>query len=223
MVELGNMIFGNSRGSYQVSRALQDEFVSLMEAMGFDSYGNHDLTDDRNVFENETFWVMPYCWGDCTCGFDEREYQWCKENRHSEECYQSELKREKIAAGGIADYDPSGYASYISRPKAMDYDEWSKVERGIYDRLCAKHNLDPHFGCAVHCTCDHDKDYATWREANDHSEQCPIVLPNFWHKPSGFKLEWYKYPLRDSYSSAPLSAGLMRKMFADCAASMVNA
>jgi hypothetical protein len=210
------MIFGNSRGSHPVDRSMQDEWYSYMEQAGFDGYGYHDLSDERGVFENEVFRLQPYYWGDCECGFEERDWQWSKEHRHSGECYQSELRREKIAAGG----KPGGEWGWIERPKSLSYDQWNKIERDIYNRLCAKHGLDPKFGCAVHCTCTHDSDYQAWREQNDHAPDCMTVMPNFTHKPSGFTLQWYKYPLRDSYSSAPLTPELMRSMWADCLASM---
>lgn len=213
-MELGNIIFGNSRGSHPVDRGLQDEFCSYMEEMGFDSYGYHPTA--YWAFENEVFRIQPYYWGGCTCGFEERDCEWSRTNHHADDCYQSELKREKIAAGGV----PEGEWGWIARPKSISYVHWNAVERKIMNRLCAKHSLDPRNGCAVHCTCSHDAGYQAWREANGHAADCPIVTPNFLHKPSGFRLDWYKYPLRDSYSSEPLTRKLMRSMFADCIASM---
>lgn len=215
-MELGNMCFGNSRGEYPVDRDMQDEWYSYMQEMGFDSYGWHDLSDDSGAFQNDVFWIKPYFWGDCECGFDGRDYEWSRTNAHAETCYQSELKRAKVEAGGIVE----GEFGWVASPEGINYEQWNAIEREIYNRLCAKHGLDPNFGCAAHCTCSHNDDYAAWREANSHADDCPIVLPNFWHKPSGFKLEWYKYPLRDSYSNQPLTRKLMRSMFADCIASM---
>lgn len=252
-MELGNMIFGNSRGEHPVDRELQDEWHSCMERLGFDGYGWHDLSDERGIFENEVFWLRPYYWGECTCGFDQRDERWSRENHHSAECYQTELNG-RTEAWEIA----SGYKAIEARAFGRDRDNpfagmsvetsepmpgvttmfasprdddamkaWRKAhdarERGIrklYLELGKKYGVDPHYGAAVHCTCSHDRDYQKWREANDHDGDCPIVQPNFWHKPSGFKLDWYKYPLRDSYSSAPLTRELMRAMFADCAASL---
>lgn len=218
-MELGNMIFGNSRGHYEVNRNLQDEWHSYMQECGFDTYGYHEQSDDDGIFQNDVFWIKPYYWGDCTCGFDELDYIWSKENSHSEDCYQSELEREKLAAGGLLNAE----FGWIERPGNVTYDDWRKIERGIYSKLCAKHGLDPEFGCAVHCTCTYQSDYQAWREENSHAEICPIVMPNFWHKPSGFKLDWYKYPLRDSYSTEPLTRKMMRYMWAECKASLAQA
>lgn len=218
-MELGNIIFGNSRGSHHVDRGMQNEWYSYMEDCGFDGYGYHDLSNAEGVFENDVFRLQPYYWGECECGFDELDYTWSEEHSHAEDCYQSELRREKLAAGATEHAE----FGWIERPKSLSYDQWGKVERGIYNKLCAKHGLDPKFGCAVHCTCSHDGDYQAWRKENDHAPTCRIITPNFTHKASGFTLQWYKYPLRDSYSNAPLTRKLMRSMWADCVASMVSA
>lgn len=213
-MELGNIVFGNSRGSHPVDRGMQDEWYSYMKECGFDSYGYHEHSDERGIFENAVFRVQPYYWGECECGFDELDWNWSNEHNHSEECYQSELRREMLAAGGRA----SNYGG-VERPSTLTYNQWDKIKDEIYDRLCANHGLG-RFGCAVHCTCSHDSDYRHWREENEHAPSCRIVTANFTHKPSGFTVKWYKYPLRDSYSSEPLTHKLMRSMWADCIASM---
>lgn len=41
-------------------------------------------------------------------------------------------------------------------------------------------------------------------------------LPNFEYKPTGFKLSWYKYPMRDSHSNMKINEQLMREMLAEC-------
>lgn len=81
-MELGNLIFGNSRGKYPVNRSWQDAFVYKLYDMGFDSYGfpkyeehkykgefktirsKYDPEEDYiTYFENDTFILMPYYWG----------------------------------------------------------------------------------------------------------------------------------------------------------------
>lgn len=64
-MELGNMIFGHSRGECQVDRDRWTEFFhGLLEQMGVDIYGysEDDCAGLLNVI------VRPYYWGDCTCG-----------------------------------------------------------------------------------------------------------------------------------------------------------
>ena len=39
---------------------------------------------------------------------------------------------------------------------------------------------------------------------------------HFWHKPSGFKLQWYKYPLRDPYVNMNISHEQFLDVLRDC-------
>ncbi len=61
-MELGNMIFGNSRGEYEVDRGWQDIFITLLDELKMDYHGEE--------YENDTFAVFPYYWGDCECPED---------------------------------------------------------------------------------------------------------------------------------------------------------
>lgn len=231
-MELGNMIFGNSRGNYPVDRDLQDEFYELMQAMGFDGYGFHDRADDRGVFENEVFWMRPYYWGDCACGHEQRACEWSAENPHLPDCYTTKVndgrlngRRAQIEAA-IKERESHQWESRRYREAHREVERLCALEDKERDKvlkaLCAEHGIpwNKGYSCMVHCTCGHDKAWKSWAAENTHSKDCPITHPNFWHKPSGFRLDWYKYPLRDSYSNQPLTAELMRKMFAECAGSL---
>jgi len=137
-------------------------------------------------YENDVFVMRPFYWGDCDCGYDDRESEWSDTHKHSDECYQSEMKRRLIARGGIKG------AWGVDRPDACSYDQWRAIEREIMNDLCAMHGLDPHFGSAVHCTCDHRKIWVKWSSENGHREQCSLQLPNFRHKATGLEVRWYK-------------------------------
>ena len=56
----------------------EEELEHLSEAYSHDSYFSE--------FENEVFEVFPYYWGDCDCGYQEKEDEWSDENPHSPEC-----------------------------------------------------------------------------------------------------------------------------------------
>mgnify|MGYP003300896419 CR=1 FL=1 len=43
---------------------------------------------------------------------------------------------------------------------------------------------------------------------------------NFWHKPSGFKLSWYKYPLRGALSNMEISDEQFVDILYDCVNSL---
>ena len=62
-MELGNMIFGNSRGEYEVDRGWVEIFSALMDSLQCDHYGIE--------YENNTFATFPYFWGDPDCDNDD--------------------------------------------------------------------------------------------------------------------------------------------------------
>ena len=62
-IELGNLLFGNSRGKYAVDRdEWQDPFCDFLHRNGFDMYGYYERGSER-CFENNVFVVRPYYWG----------------------------------------------------------------------------------------------------------------------------------------------------------------
>lgn len=109
-MELGNAVFGNSRGEYPVERGFeQTQIQYLLEEAGLSSYGNTVTGDD---FDNGTFVVRPYYWGDCNCGGEDRLTKWCDENPHSGECYQTALEKR----GGYA------HAAQLAAEWKLPYD-----------------------------------------------------------------------------------------------------
>lgn len=74
-MEIGNLIFGHSRGEYHIDRSLQTLFILGLEALGFDNYGYmlDDPTSDYARFfpdmgtdesHTDSFEIRPYWWGD---------------------------------------------------------------------------------------------------------------------------------------------------------------
>lgn len=78
-MELGNLIYGHSRGEYEVPRGnskgtfeWQEEFVNFLDKLGCDNYGFYygDRTNEkcyennRGGLSNEVFEINPYYWGD---------------------------------------------------------------------------------------------------------------------------------------------------------------
>ena len=57
-MEIGNLLFGNSRGEHEVDRGFYEQaFMPLWASSVFFSDG----------FENDVFVVRPYSWAECLC------------------------------------------------------------------------------------------------------------------------------------------------------------
>lgn len=63
-MEIGNLIFGNSRGKFHVvpREDYQEAFYEFLVTNGFDSYGYNNNGDDE--FETDKFIIRPYYWGE---------------------------------------------------------------------------------------------------------------------------------------------------------------
>lgn len=246
-MEIGNLIFGNSRGNFPIKRGkgFERELGRL-----FDAYAPNRDNSWREYgveFENDTFAVFPYYWGDCTCGYDEFESGWHEQNSHQETCYQVRLAKEVAAydqqigyqrPGSVGEIFDShfdvqaeqgpfpGFVVMAMQPKRRDsclYDLHDAFEHKVMKRLCKELNLTYPQGCAVHCTCDYQERWAAWSNENSHRADCLLIKPNFLYKPTGFEIEWYKYPLRDSYMSENLSLPEFRLIIDRCIASLSGA
>jgi len=104
------------------------------------------------------------------------------------------------------------------------HEEWSALlgrrrqyEDHVSTQICTKIGIpwNDGRGSAVHCTCGKEEKAKQWFSGNDHAERCVIALPNFWFKPTGFKLTWYKYIGRDmEIKAGELPSDFMQRIFA---------
>lgn len=159
-------------------------------------------------WDSAVFEMHPFYWGDCECGHEEAEWTWCEENDHAPTCYQQVL-----VARGVIGFDDDRYWD-------MEPAERDARNDPIIDAVCAEMGLDPHFGRAVHCTCDYDTRYQAWSDVHDHDPACGIARPNFLHKPSGTRVDWYKYIGRGMEVDL---RGDWRTILQECVASLSNA
>lgn len=197
-MELGNLVFGNSRGEFKINRSFYDEiFRPLFTSTYLDQFGDAQ-------FENSTFVVNPYYWGECTCGYDKLEEQ--ANITHTTDCY---------------------HYSYLAIKDSLNKHLGDTViTRPLILELYKKHNLepidqdDPEIGCAIRCSCDYDKKWEKFHQNNNHKSDCKLLIPNFLHKQSGFSIKWYKYPFRDSYSNMDLTEKQLTSIVADCVKSL---
>lgn len=256
-MELGNMVFGNSRGEVSVPRAasFKGPWEELCEELKISSRGyaeadTHPLLNKQGFIENEVFAIRAYDWdAECDCGADEKMEAWHQQNRHGQDCYQTELHErlkswedrsgytvaDAAAFGRKTDLLPGmnctseevepGVMVMSFEPRSdAAMEAWRAlserrraVEAALYAELAAKHHVDPHYGAAVHCTCGRDaRANVFWGEIGGHTPECRFVQPNFLYKPTGFRINWYKYPFRDSYMSPGITPAEWRKVVRHC-------
>jgi hypothetical protein len=224
-MELGNMIFGNSRGQYPVPRDWEDEVRRLFEEIEKQDreFNNYPYQE----YENDVFHIFPYYWGDCTCGFEDIQYKIEGELAHRPDCYQTRLKEEKLRNGFVR--EKAGNIELVTAPDGNSFDSrlfkyWRDLENKIQERLCEEFGLSFPHGAAVHCTCDYDERYgqilAEKGYPEGHLSSCPIIWPNFKHKSTGFEIQWYKYPFRDSYMNMNISLDDFSKIIDNCIESL---
>lgn len=53
-----------------------------------------------------------------------------------------------------------------------------------------------------------------------HNPTCGLLLPNFVYKPKNFKMDWYKYPLRDAHMSEKITYEEFCRILKICATSI---
>ena len=253
-MELGNMLFGNSRGEAPIPRspAWEGPWEEFCEELKVNWRGYADegclVPETGRGLETDIFLVRSYDWdAECDCGVSDKMDAWHEANDHADNCYQAELRGRIQAWKDETDYDRieklafgsdhsvfSGFdnevtqdgpvTTIISQPRkdaAMEvwrkaHDAKGEFERKVYDELCKKHGLSE-YGCAVHCTCSYEpRAEAYWNELGGHSEGCRLIQPNFLYKPTGLRINWYKYPFRDSYMSPKISAKEWRSIIRNC-------
>lgn len=82
------------------------------------------------------------------------------------------------------------------------YRSRQKFEKRLFAELCRKHGRSPKSGAAVHCTCGADQDWqfrydtckCDWHLGRGIYQYGPATsAPNFWHKSSRSRVNWYKY------------------------------
>ena len=212
-MELGNLLWGHARGEYRIDRTqFQDLFAKAFEDMGFDGYGYHQLTtkhdDGDEYFENDTFVVRPYYWG-------EDDELLCN--------YSISIPDKEAYDDYLKEHDhPLEYFLPINKDRAINY-----FTNGIYNVYILYHNEDFRLVKSVDDIINHSKKRKDGYYGIDKieyvkkEEYVPISERlNFLYKPTGLEIGWYKYPLRDSYSNMPLMMKDAKEMLNACRESM---
>ena len=218
IVELGQVVFGNKWEELEAPDFMERDLYKLSRLLG-------ELSPEHQIhgilggawgygqdFENEVFVMFPYYWGDCTCGYDEKEWAWSESHQHADNCYQNIVDRE-LKERGAAACEITGRAK---QSEYMSYGEWRKLENFVMERWCKHFGLPLSHGCAVHCTCDFKDEWSKFLEENDHAKGCPVVRPNFRYKPSDITVHWYKYIGRSMTVNRDVEWAEWRKIMDHC-------
>jgi len=168
-------------------------------------------------YKNKVFEIRPYYWGECNCGFDdkyEREYdKWSKKHKHSKDCYQTLVDNELIENGWKIDKN----LGFLCAPKDLTYAQYEKIEDKIRKKYCKKLELTFPDGCAIHCTCDYEKELEKFSDKmGDHKDTCALILPNFKHYKTGLEIRFYKYIGRDMEYNKKVPKKEWKKIFKEC-------
>lgn len=166
-------------------------------------------------FENGVFLMHPYCWCEqdaCPwCGGCQRDYP---QVPHDSACYQTRLDALKQTYGRRETW--GWYVEY----KGPNYVAYERDKR----QLCRELGQDYEGGNEVHCDCGALDEMRRQYDSCDcewHAGRGPFRFgaaqraPNFWHKPSGLRVSWYKYIGRDNEVSCHDDVAL-RVVIEDC-------
>ena len=262
-MELGNMIFGNSRGEFSIPReeSFEGPWRELCDELKVNWRGYADegclVPEVNGILETAVFAIRSYDWdAECDCGFDARAEAWHRANPHATECYQSimdarmtdydlrteykeiealafgndksffrgmDAQTEPVEVGGVQ----VGFSSIFTPRTDGEMGRWKKANNARREfedterkKLCEERGLSYPDGCAVHCDCYKNAAGQKWFSEHDHTPTCRLVQPNFLYKPTGFRINWYKYPFRDSYMTPGINAKEWYRIVRHCIESL---
>ena len=151
------------------------------------------IHNNGEEYKTDAFEMRAFYWGDCECGYEDKEYKWHEENKHQDHCYQ------------------------IDYQKLRDkFDGCFNIPEEIVEELCDKHQIPYNGGrgSAVHCNCDYSKRWEEFASKNDHDKDCRSILPNF--KCGDFEIYWYKYLGRGTSMNQPIDANEFAEILDKC-------
>ena len=153
-------------------------------------------------------------------------------NDNSDDSYSLEYKHEVnrdlqgMFAGTLDEINIDGYGSFEGKLPDNIKDEYKETfDIGGYENdtfYIRPYNWN---GISYEdCSCGLDDKleelgYSKY-EHGFHSKHCIAWETNFYYKPTGLKIEWYKYPLRSAYSNQVLDRNILEAVLKDCVKSV---
>ena len=214
-MELGNLCFGNSRGNYAFPNrdiVNSKEWNELLSLINVDTYG-YSLDSDEIIFKfiknkEVVFTIMPYYWGDCTCGAEKNNQKLY--DKLLKECFTEEEKEIYESYEEICDFDC---------PAFEDDDKTNEELLKICNCGCVEKNIELNRKKELikNKVINFENKYR--EKEQGHGKDCKLIQHNFMYHPGKedeFWIEWYKYPFRDSYMNKNLSENEILEIFKNC-------
>lgn len=153
-------------------------------------------------------------------------------NNHSDDSYSIESKHEvdrdfqSMFGRILYEMQIDGYGLFEGeKPKNIKYEYKETFDIGGYENdtfYIRPYNWN---GISYEdCSCGLDDKleelgYSKYKHGF-HSKHCIAWETNFYYKPTGLKIEWYKYPLRSAYSNQVLDRNILEAVLKDCVKSV---
>lgn len=87
------------------------------------------------------------------------------------------------------------------------------IKGEVYTTETNKFKITPGYDWECSCGAEDEENSDL---ACDHDESCDLLKPNFLYKPMGFKLWWYKYPMRSAEMLPGITTEEFMKIILDC-------
>lgn len=233
-MELGNMIFGNSRGPIPVPREIvetkswqkltkeilqvedyhccigeyfTDEFGNYKERTNGiipNKYGGYQLIENNEII----FEIFPYWWGDCTCGAEDVNEQ------TSQELLKKYFTKKEIAAYNYYEKDCKEGCPCFEK---YDMSNDEKIKICTCKTAQKNKKMEDLFNSIKDKVNDYENDLE--KKLIKHNENCCLVKHNFIFHPGKedeFWIDWYKYPFRDSYMNRDFCIKEIEDIFYEC-------
>jgi hypothetical protein len=222
LMELGNMLFGNSYGNFELGRETIDlsGWKQLNKILDMDLYGyvkrkssNIEITKSGGciVTDNDgiVFEIMPYYWGACSCGVE----------KYNDKIY-SKLRiefftKEELKLLDSWDYDCDEKCPAYKFQYEKDNEELIKIcNCGAIKKNIERKSKKELFKERIVAF---DNEYQ--QKKLNHKEDCLLIKHNFIYRPKTdeeFWINWYKYPFRDSYCNKKYSNTEINEIFIKC-------
>jgi len=193
---INQVVLGNAMGSLDLGD--DEEYIcEKIHELACLIDGNDDSSGYGTEFQNDVFEMHRYFWGECDCGYGEKEVAWSEAHDHEEDCFSVRLEafENSLRASGVNE---------LSDKWCNQVDTWAK-ENGY------EHGWD---GCATHCSCKFEIEWAEFAKANVHAPECGVIRPNF--KCGDLEIRWYKYLGRGMSANRPFTRDELRGIFRKC-------